>query len=179
MASTTTTTTKRPALGSARYMMFSGTMSNPRPECHAASTYRVSDLSGANGWEGPRGKKMHTILTYWQSIGIARYNKRAGGVWEGRDVLHGGEWLPFAGQGEEARADRVVFSHVFSSDNGGAWCACNVVPENGAANTARGSLNMSSDGTSLTPDALVALTGWGAWWAKHAARPTSLKRMGL
>lgn len=167
------------ALGSKRYMAASGTGKNVRPECHAASTFRVSDLSGANGWEGPRGKKMDAMLTYWASLGLARYNKRAGGVWEGRDVLHGGAWLPFATQGEEARADRVVFSHVFAADNGGAWCACNVLIENGAANTARGSLNMTSDSTVLTPDALRMLTGWRAYWTRHLARPASLKRMGL
>lgn len=144
------------------------------PECHAASTYRVSDLSASGGDKSPRGKKRAAILAFWEAQGIARYNKRAGGVWEARDVLHdGGEWLPFATQGEEARADRVVFSHIIASEHGGAWCACNTLPENGAANTARGSLNM----TDLNMTALSVLSAWDAHWTKRLARPASLARL--
>lgn len=168
------------ALGAPAFMAASGTGKNVRPECHAASTFRVSDLSASGGASSPRGKKRATILAYWESVGIARFNRRAGGVWEVRDILHdGGVWLPLATQGEEARADRAVFSHVFASEHGGAWCACNVLPENGAANTSRGSLNIGQDGTDLNLTAVSVLRGWRGYWTKRVARPASLKRMGL
>lgn len=145
--------------------------SDQRPECHAPSGYTVRDFSGANG---ARDRQRDMILAYWQAAGVARYNRRAGGVWEVRDVVNGGaSWLPLAGKGEESRADRAEFSHVRSAHNGGAWCACNLLPESGATNAARGDANMSD----LPMSARALLAGWGAWWKANAARKASLARI--
>lgn len=150
-----------------------------RPECHGPSYFRHSDYSAKPAANGvtPRERQRSMILAFWESQGVARYNRRAGGVWEVRDVVNSqcaGEWYPLASQGEDVRSDMAVFSHVVSAANGGAWCGGNVVPEVGAFNHARGEVDMV-----LSPTALSVLAAWPAWWARHYARPASLTRLGM
>ena len=149
--------------------------SDVRPECHAPSGYSVRDFSGANG---ARDRQRDMILAYWEACGVARWQgdiaNGGGSRWYVRDLVNGGDaLLPIARQGEDSRADRSEFSHVVSTDNGGAWCACNLLPESGATNAARGSRDVSD----LSDEAEALLASWPAWWAEHAARPASLKRV--
>jgi hypothetical protein len=149
-----------------------------RPECHAPSGYAINDYSAKPAANGiaPRERMYNMILAFWESQGVARYNRRAGGVWEVRDVLNSvasGEWFPLAAQGEDTRADRAVFSHMRPSSKGGAACACGMVPEVGAFNHSRGDQNAP-----LTPAARALLMAWPAYWEKHCARPASLARLG-
>jgi hypothetical protein len=81
--------------------------------------------------------------------------------------------MPFATQGEETSGERVVFSHVVSADNGGAWCACNLLPENGAANDNR----KGDDMTELNGDAVYILTGWRGYALAVTLRKASLARL--
>lgn len=145
-----------------------------RPECHAPSGYSVKDYSGANG---ARDRQRDMILAFWEAQGVARWvngGKGGGGRWMVRDMVNGGaEWLPLAGQGDAGRADVAEFSHVRSANNGGAWCACNLLPENGAVNAARGDMDV----TDLTPGARALLAAWPAWWTANVARKASLARL--
>lgn len=142
-----------------------------RVECHAASGYTVRDFSGANG---ARDRQRAMVLAFWEAQGVARYNKRAGGVWQVRDMVNGGDtWLPLATRGEESRADRAEFSHVVSAAHDGAWCACNLLPECGAVNAARGDANI----TTLPMSARALLAAWPAWWTANVARKASLARL--
>ena len=95
---------------------------------------------------------------------VARLRLRRG------DVAH----VSGADEGEDGRADRGEFSHVRSADNGGAWCACNLLPESGAVNAARGRANVAD----LTPGARALLAAWPAWWRANVARKASLARLG-
>lgn len=150
--------------------------STERPECHAPSGYSVKDYSGKPAANGiaPRDRQRAVILAFWEEQGIARYNRRAGGVWEVRDMVNGGDaWLPIAGQADAGRADRAEFSHIRACANGGAWCACNVLPENGATNAARG----DRDVTDLTMSARAVLAAWPAWFRANVARKASLARL--
>lgn len=149
-----------------------------RPECHAPSGYRVNDYSAKPAANGiaPRERMYDMVLDFWQTMGVARYNRRAGGVWEVRDVINpqaSGEWFPLAGQGEDTRSDRAVFSHMVPSSQYGAFCACNIVPEVGAFNHARGDRKAP-----LTPAARALLAAWPTFWQDNYARPASLKRLG-
>lgn len=156
-------------------------VSSKRPECHAPSGYRVNDYSAKPATTGisPRDRQRDMVLLFWESQGVARYRTGGaggGGRWEVRDVINpeaSGEWFPLAGQGEDMRADMAVFSHMRAADCGGAWCACNIVPEVGAFNHARGNVNAP-----LTPAARALLMAWPDWWRKHYARPASLARLG-
>lgn len=147
-----------------------------RVECHAASGFTVRAFSGKPAKNGiaPRDRQRDMILAFWVAQGVARYNKRAGGVWEARDLMHDGSaWMPLAGQGDAGRSDVIELSHVRSAHNGGAWCACNLIPENGAVNAARGDADMRD----LNPAARALLAAWPAWWRENAARPASLARL--
>lgn len=160
-------------------------VSTTRPECHAPSGYTVRDFSAKPASTGisPRDRQRDMILAFWESQGVARWaptkdehGKFNGARWEVRDVLNSeasGMWFPLATQGEDMRADMCVFSHMRSAANCGAWCACNIVPEVGAFNHARGEMDAP-----LTPSARALLAAWPAWWAKHYARPASLARLG-
>lgn len=152
---------------------------NTRPECHAPSKCRINDYSEAVQADGDtdRAKQYRRILAFWEAQGVARYNRRMGGVWEVRDVLNSeaaGEWFPLAAQGEDMRSDRAVFSHMRPADAHGAWCGCNIVPEVGAFNHARGAVKAP-----LTPAARALLMAWPDWWTKNAARKASLARLGM
>lgn len=146
-----------------------------RVECHAPSGFTVRDFSGANG---ARDRQRDMILRFWESQGVARYRTGGaggGGAWYVRDVVNGGaEWLPLATRDSVGRADCAEFSHVRSAERGGAWCACNLLPENGATNLARGGVNMSN----LSPSARALLAAWPSWWRENVARKASLKRLG-
>lgn len=166
------TLTKSPAMG------VTTVASATRPECHAPSGYAINDYSAKPAANGiaPRERMMDMVLDFWQSQGVARYNRRAGGVWEVRDVINpsaAGEWFPLAGQCEDRRGDRAVFSHMRACAKGGAWCACNVVPEVGAFNHSRGNQNAP-----LTPAARALLAAWPTFWEHNYARPASLRRLG-
>lgn len=151
--------------------------STTRPECHAPSGYSVRDYSGANG---SRDRQRDMILAFWEAQGIARWQgdiaNGGGSRWYVLDVLGDGvTWLPLARQDETGRADRAELSHVVSAANGGAWCACGILPERGNANHARGDQNMTAhEMTDLAHDVLAA---WPAWWEENVARKASLKRL--
>lgn len=151
-----------------------------RVECHAPSGYSVRDYSGKPASTGisPRDRMRDIILAFWEEQGVAVYRTGGaggGGRWYVRDMVNGGDtFYPLATQGEGDRADRWEFSHVRSTDNGGAWCACNLLPEVGAFNAARGSANV----TTLSPSARAVLAAWPAYWHKHVARKASLARLG-
>lgn len=153
--------------------------STVRPECHAPSGFTVRDYSAKPAANGiaPRDRQRDVILRFWESQGVARWQNGGaggGGRWLVRDMVNGGDvWLPLAGQSDAGRADVAEFSHVRSADNGGAWCACNLLPESGAVNAARGNSNV----TTLSPSATAVLAAWPAWWAKHEARKASLARL--
>lgn len=154
-----------------------------RVECHAASGYSVRDYSGKPAANGiaPRDRQRDLILAFWESQGVARYvsgGAGGGGRWLVRDVLNGGaEWLPLATRDDGAgRADVAEFSHVVADVNGGAWCACNLLPESGAVNLARGGANVPA--RDLTPGARALLAAWPAWWLANGARKASLARLG-
>lgn len=148
--------------------------SDVRPECHAPSGYSVRDYSGANG---ARDRQRDMILAFWEAQGVARWRNGGaggGGRWYVRDMAQGGaEWLPLAGQGDAGRADVAEFSHVRSARNGGAWCACNLIPECGAVNAARG----DADVTDLPHAARALLAAWPEWWRANIARKASLARL--
>ena len=149
--------------------------SSVRPECHAPSGFTVRDFSGANG---ARDRQREMILAFWESQGVARWQgdiaNGGGSRWYVRDMVNGGDaWFPIARQGEDSRADRGEFSHVRSASNGGAWCACNLLPECGAINAARGDADM----TELSPAARALLAAWPAWWRENVARKASLARL--
>lgn len=149
--------------------------STKRPECHAPSGYRINDYSGANG---ARDRMRDMVLAFWEAQGVARWQgdiaNGGGSRWYVRDMVNGGEtWLPIARQGEDSRADRAEFSHVRSTANGGAWCACNLLPESGATNAARG----DADVTDLSLSARALLAAWPAWWRENVARKASLARL--
>lgn len=153
-------------------------MSDERPECHAPSGYRVNDYSAKAAKNGvsPRDRVTGQIIAAWAAAGIARFfpgGANGGGEWRALDAVNGGtEFLPFAGQGEDMRGDRIVFSHVIPSSHGGAYCACNILPEAGSANHARGD---------VMPDVHVSgqqsLEMWPTVWASDYARPASLARL--
>ena len=148
--------------------------STVRPECHAPSGYSVRDYSGANG---ARDRQRDMILAFWEAQGVARWQRGGaggGGRWMVRDMAQGGaEWLPLAGREDAGRADVAEFSHVRSARNGGAWCACNLIPECGAVNAARGDADM----TDLPAAARALLAAWPAWWRANVARKASLARL--
>lgn len=155
-----------------------------RVECHAPSGYSVKDYSGKPAANGiaPRDRQRDVILSFWESQGIARWmpthgadGRITGSAWHVRDILtgDGSTWLPLAGPGETDRADRAEFSHVRSTRNGGAWCACNLLPESGAVNAARGDANVSD----LPMAARAVLAAWPAWWRANVARKASLARL--
>lgn len=148
--------------------------SDVRPECHAPSGYSVRDYSGANG---ARDRQRDMILAFWEAQGVARWQRGGaggGGRWMVRDMAQGGAaWLPLAGQADAGRADVAEFSHVRSAAQGGAWCACNLIPECGAVNAARGDANV----TDLPDAARVLLAAWPAWWRANVARKASLARL--
>lgn len=146
-----------------------------RTECHGAAYFTHTDYSGSNG---AREVQRDTILAFWESQGVARWTgdiaHGGGSRWYVRDMVNGGDaWLPLARQGEDARADRAVFSHVMSAAHGGAWCACNLMPETGAVNHARGDRDM----TDLPMGARALLAAWPTWWAENKARKASLARL--
>lgn len=155
--------------------------SSVRPECHAPSGYSVRDYSAKAAPNGvsPRDRQRDIILAFWESRGVARW--RAGGAggggrWEARDLINptlAGRWLPLATRADVGRSDRIEMSHVVPSRACGAWCACNVVPEVGAVNAARGDAMVSD----MTPDARALLDAWPAWWRAHVARKASLERL--
>jgi hypothetical protein len=178
----TTTTTARAVAYGAVTIRSARTAAFPkgRPECHAPSGFSVKDYSGApaKGKDySPRDVQRDTILAFWESQGVARWvngGAGGGGRWMVRDMVNGGgEWLPLASQGEARRAGVGEFSHVVSTRNGGAWCACNLLPESGATNAARGDANI----TELSPGARAVLAAWPAWWSANKARPASLARL--
>ena len=150
-----------------------------RVECHAPSGFTVRDYSAKPAANGiaPRDRMRDVILSFWESQGVARWQcggAGGGGRWMVRDMVNdGAEWLPLAGQGEGMRADRAEFSHIRSACNGGAWCACNLLPENGAVNAARGDANVST----LSPSARAVLAAWPAYWRKYVARKASKARV--
>lgn len=149
--------------------------STARPECHAPSGFKVTDYSGANG---ARDRMRDMVLAFWESQGVARWQgdiaNGGGSRWYVRDLVNGGEtWLPIARQGEDSRADRAEFSHIKSARNGGAWCACNLLPESGAMNAARGDADMAD----LPMAARALLAAWPAWWRANVARKASLARL--
>ena len=170
------TTTTTPAHGPVTVRSAGG-----RVECHAASGYSVRDYSGKPAANGiaPRDRQRDVILAFWEAQGVARYRTGGaggGGWWEARDMVNGGDvWLRLATHGETDRADRAEFSHLIASDNGGAWCACNLLPETGAINAARGSANVRT----LTPAARAVLAAWPAWWVANVARKASRARLGV
>lgn len=145
-----------------------------RPECHAPSGYSVRDYSGANG---ARARQRDMVLAFWEAQGVARWQRGGaggGGRWMVRDMAQGGaEWLPLASQGDAGRADVAEFSHIVSAANHGAWCACNLIPENGAVNAARG----DADVTDLPPAARALIAAWPMWWRENVARKASLARL--
>lgn len=148
--------------------------SSERPECHAPSGFKVTDYSGANG---ARDRMRDMVLAFWEAQGIARWQvggAGGGGRWMVRDMAQGGaEWLPLARKGDEGRADVAEFSHVRSANNGGAWCACNLMPECGAVNLARG----DRDVTDVPPAMVAVLAAWPMWWRANVARKASLARI--
>jgi hypothetical protein len=152
-----------------------------RPECHAPSGYSVKDYSGKPAANGiaPRDRMRDTILAFWEAQGVARYQTGGaggGGRWMVRDILHDASvWMPLAGQGEESRATHAELSHVRACERGGAWCAGNLLPENGADNAARGSRDIPA--SDLTAGARALLAAWPAYWRENYARPASLARL--
>lgn len=153
--------------------------SSHRVECHAPSGYTVRDYSAKPAANGiaPRDRMRDIILAFWEAQGVARYvtgGAGGGGRWMMRDMVNGGDaWLPMAGQSDAGRADVAEFSHVKSARNGGAWCACNMLPESGAVNAARGDANVSD----LSPSARAVLAAWPMWWRENVARKASLARL--
>lgn len=149
--------------------------SSVRPECHAPSGYTVRDFSGANG---ARDRQRDMILAFWEAQGVARWQNGGaggGGRWLVRDLVNGGaEWLPLATREAVGRADVAEFSHIRAAANGGAWCACNLLPESGATNAARGDRDIRD----LSPSARALLAAWPAWWRENIARKASLARLG-
>lgn len=151
-----------------------------RVECHAPSGFTVRDYSGkpaANG-VAPRDRQRDVILAFWESQGVARWQNGGaggGGRWMVRDMVNDGSaWMPLADGTMTGRADAAEFSHIRSARNGGAWCACNLLPESGAVNAARGDVNV----TELSPAAEAVLAAWPAWWTANVARKASLARLG-
>jgi len=140
-----------------------------RVECHAPSGYSVKDYSGSNG---ARERVLSQMFAFWEAQGIAR--KGAEG-WEVRDVLtgDGATWLPMSAAGATGRADVAERSHIIAARNGGAFCPCNVLPESGAVNAARGESNV----TALPPAARAVLAAWPLWWRENVARKASLARL--
>lgn len=54
-----------------------------------------------------------------------------------------GEWFMPAGDAPSLPRDAVAErGHVVADENGGAFCPCNLVPQNGAENAAQGDANM-------------------------------------
>lgn len=163
--------------------------------CATCKDFRKAGGEGRGpGCKGttPRDVQRSAILAFWESQGVARATcNECHGVdltptgmcracrvyrvrWEVRDVVNGGgEWLPLAAQGEDGRGDRAEFSHVRSARRGGAWCACNLLPEAGNTNAARGSADI--DALSMAARALLA--AWPAWWTANRARKASLSRL--
>lgn len=156
-----------------------GCASASRPECHAPSGVRVNDYSAkvnARGYS-PRDVQRDKILAFWESQGWARWQSGGaggGGKWLARDVLSGSdEWLPLSGQGEDTQHDVIVFSHVIPAEHGGAWCACNIIPEVGARNHLRGAQSVS-----LSRNVKRQMSTWPAYWFANYARAASVERMG-
>lgn len=157
--------------------------SSARVECHAASGYSVRDYSGKPAANGiaPRDRMRDVILSFWEAQGVARWmptrdasGRITGSAWHARDMVNGGsEWLPIGGRDDAGRADVAEFSHIRSTANGGAWCACNLLPESGAVNAARG----DADVTTLSPAARAVLAAWPTWWRENVARKASLARL--
>lgn len=163
--------------------------SHKRPECHAPSGYSLKSYSGSNG---ARDRATAQILDYWEYAGVLRRScprndscpeyKREGrcnvGGLHVRDVVNptfAGMWLPMAGEASVGRKDRAEVSHVISAANGGAYCGCGTLPENGAINANRADADMSIE--DLPMSAVALLAGWGTWWRKNRARKASLARL--
>jgi hypothetical protein len=161
-----------------------------RTECHAASGFDVKCFSGSNG---ARDRQTAMVLDYWQACGILRTscprnascpsfaaNGRCdlGGM-HVRDLVNAdlaGNWYPLAARDAAGRADRAELSHVRSAQRGGCYCACNLLPENGARNAARGDLDMTRG--DMTAEGARVLGGWPAYWRATVARKASHARIG-
>lgn len=158
-------------------------------ECHAPSGYSLKSYSGAGG---VRDRATSQILDYWHDSGVLRWScprdascpeyKREGRCDVGgvhvRDVVNpdlAGLWMPMAGMTAVGRKDRAEVSHVVSAANGGAYCGCGTLPENGAINANRADADMAVDALPMSARALLA--GWPAWWREHRARKASLARI--
>jgi hypothetical protein len=151
-----------------------------RVECHAPSGFTVRDYSAkpaANG-VAPRDRQRDTILAFWEAQGVARWvngGAGGGGRWEARDMVNGGaEWLPLATRDSAGRADTIEFSHLRAAVNGGAWCACNLLPEVGSVNASRPA---RENVRHLSPGARAVLAAWPTWWRENVARKASLARL--
>ena len=171
--------------------------SDSRPECHAPSTYAFHSPSASI----PRGRDMSprevvrlTVLRYWELAGVARRTGNRNPLtgtyvtgWAVRDVLHDGAWLPLASEDESVRRARAArgeptpaydrslmaeFSHVIPSSAGGAFCACNLLPELGSRNA-----NHADSIPILTPEARDLINGWPTYWRDHVASAASLRRL--
>lgn len=154
-------------------------------ECHGASYYCAKCVNGAR-----RTAVNAVILAFWESQGVARSScprnnscpefAEAGKCalgWHARDMVNGGSaWLPFAGQDSAGRADRVELSHIRASRHG-AYCCCNLLPEDGAANLSRGDRDIPA--ADLSPAARALLSAWPAYFLAHVARKASLARLGV
>lgn len=144
------------------------------PECHGGSYYSSKDVAGA-----ARGKLRDVILAFWESRGMAEYRTGGaggGGRWYVRDnALGAAAWLPLAGQYDVGRVDVAEFSHVRAANNGGAWCACNLVGESGMVNANRADRDMSV--SDIAPAWRATLEAWPAYWRANVARKASLARL--
>lgn len=175
--------------------------SDKRVECHAPSGYTQRDYSGKaqenkrTGTITPaaRARKEEEFLMFWQDMGVARWVsgggrymergdrgfKAGGGHWEFRVSFTGEDatdWVRKADlMSNEGRADRAEFSHIYASENGGAWCPCNCIAERGSVNAARGEANM----TGVPLEWQEVLAQWPAWWARYRATGAALKRLGM
>lgn len=155
------------------------------PECHGASYYCAKCVKGSY-----RVGVNATILDFWVSQGVARTScprnntcpefaatGRCANGYHARDMVNAdqaGRWFPFASRDTTGRADRVEFSHIKSSECG-AYCACNLLPEVGAFNKARGAKNIPA--RDLSSNARALLAAWPAYWLANVARPASRKRV--
>lgn len=160
-------------------MGFATVASSRGPECHAATYYTAKSVQGKR-----RRVLREAILTFWQAQCVAVPHcpgEDACGsadcdadTWHARDVVTDtGLFYAVAASGEQHRADRIEMSHVVSAYNSGAWCACNVVPERGAGNAARGDDDMRNPSMS----ARAILAAWPAYWRANLARKASLARL--
>lgn len=137
------------------------------------TAYSVRDNNGRILCHSPSQVKRNVDSTRKRAVreGFALMVSAAGMVAENGDVqdVVTGAWLPMA-DGSQRADDMAVIErgHVVADESDGAFCPCNLVPENRGSNKGHGRRAMDP----RTWRASDPRTEWFDVWFTHYARPS-------